>query len=367
MLTVECVSEWMCRSVRNPRVFWIFRVVTSQSPFHSTFQESQKKMVALLKERSALPPPLAPWYDEPDDDDIVASDEEEPTPDATQASRPEPNENESKWSSNIWRLWNPEGTATMDLPPVAIAALADSLAAAGQPPSIIIADLRDELAEGIASGIIASNRAATEEAAIAKLEAELCGGAVAVDKCCKCRVRGRDACMVGCGHRTLCTACATSVTKHVNGHGQRSRHLARLMCPVCRGFEHEDGASAASVFSMIDRDGNGVIDTSELLMHLLVSGQEPETITELFAGLDTDSDGVISKEEFDAGFQRFMGVAASPAAKKLPPLAEGEARSGGEEAVDAEAGAAAATTSEIAPAEADPNRGAVSSTPPAPA
>ena len=43
LLTVECVSEWMCRSVRNPRVFWIFRVVTSQSPFHSTFQESQKK------------------------------------------------------------------------------------------------------------------------------------------------------------------------------------------------------------------------------------------------------------------------------------------------------------------------------------
>ena len=65
-----------------------------------------------------------------------------------------------------------------------------------------------------------------------------------------------------------------SVSKHVNGHDERSKHLARLMCPICRGFEVEEGASADRIFEMIDRDGNGVIESSELLLHLLVAGQD---------------------------------------------------------------------------------------------
>ena len=296
-------------------------------------------MVVVAEERSVIQP-LAAWYDEPDDDD--EDDEEVDVPEPTH-TKPEPNEHETKWSSNIWQLWNPTGTTTTDLPPVAIAALADSLAAAGKSPSIIVADLRAELSDGISSGLLPHNRSAKEEAAIGRLESELCGGAVPVDKCCKCRVNGRDARMVCCQHLTLCAACATSVTKHVNGHEQRAKHLCRLMCPVCRGFEIEAGASAPSIFAMIDRDGNGVIDSSELLMHLLVAGQEPDTIAELFEGLDTDADGVISKDEFSVGFERFLGVASTPPTPRVAPAAtvDGEARSGGEPAVDGAADASA--------------------------
>ena len=290
------------------------------------------------EERSVITP-LAAWYDEPDDEDDEDEEGAEPEP----YTKPEPNENETKWSSNIWRLWNPQGSTTTDLPPVAIAALADSIAAAGKSPSIIVADLRAELSEGIASGLMPQGRAAKEEAAIGRLEAELCGGAVPAGKCCKCRVHDRNARMVGCQHLTLCTVCATSVTKHVNGHDERAKHLSRLMCPVCRGFEIEAGASAESIFAIIDRDGNGVIDSSELLMHLLVAGQEPDTIAELFTGLDANADGVISKEEFAAGFDRFLGIASCcPPAPKLAPEEpiDGEARSGGEPAVDGAEGEA---------------------------
>lgn len=262
--------------------------------------------MVVLHDSSPLPPPLAPWpYDDDEDeegeDEESAQDEERPA--APRA------EDSLAWSNNIWRLWNPAGTSTTDLPPVAVAALADAIAAAGQSPTIVVADLRAELADAVANDSLAKGRMAREVAAIDRLEAELCGGAVPADKCAKCRVRPRTARMVSCLHLTLCDACEKSVSLHINGHEERAKHLSRLMCPVCRGFEIEDGASADSIFAIVDRDGNGVIESSELLHHLLVAGQEVESIAELFRVLDTDADGVISREEWNAGFDRFLHLA----------------------------------------------------------
>ena len=264
--------------------------------------------MVVLQESSPLPPPLAPWpYDDEDDDE--EGEEEESAQDEERPAAPRA-EDSLAWSKNIWRLWNPEqGTSTTDLPPVAVAALADAIAAAGQSPTIVIADLRAELADAVANDSLAKGRMAREVAAINRLEAELCGGAVPADKCAKCRVRPRTARMVCCMHLTLCDACEKSVSLHVNGHEERAKHLSRLMCPVCRGFEIEDGASADSIFAIVDRDGNGVIESSELLHHLLVAGQEVESIAELFRVLDTDADGVISREEWNAGFDRFLHLA----------------------------------------------------------
>lgn len=297
---------------------------------------------------SPLPPPLAPWpknwrregddYDgEPSDDDYDGDDIKASSPRAEDDA--EDDDRSTRWSSNIWQLWNPTGTATTDLPPVAVAALADSIAAAGQSPSFVVADLRAELADNVAGGLTPRDVAVREEAAIGKLEKELCGGAVPADKCAKCRIQPRTARMVSCEHLTLCTPCASSIAKHVNGHDGRSKHLCRLMCPICRGFEVEESASSDAIFDRIDRDGNGVIESSELLLHLLVAGQDAESISELFAALDADADGVISREEWSAGFERFLGVASSPP-KRAPPAVDYAEPAPAEDAPSGEATAA---------------------------
>ena len=265
---------------------------------------------------SALPPPLAPWPYSDDDDDSDDEDEDGETATRKKKEDDEP-EGPQKWSLTMWRLWNPEGTPIAELPPVAAAALADAIAAAGQSPSLVIADLRAELAEGIDAGGLTEEAAAREEASIARLEAELCGGAVPADKCCKCRVHPRAECMVFCGHRTLCTSCERWVTRQANGDASRSKHLARLMCPICRGFEVESDAKADDLFKIVDRDGNGVIESNELLVHLLVAGQEADSISELFGQMDADADGVISKEEWRAGFKGFLKL-ATPASTPMP-------------------------------------------------
>ena len=56
--------------------------------------------------------------------------------------------------------------------------------------------------------------------------------------------------------------------------------------------------AADAVFVEIDMNRNRTISHTELLQHLLGMGQEPETIRELFAALDTNQDGEITSEEF---------------------------------------------------------------------
>eukprot|EP00964_Phaeocystis_antarctica_P130381 scaffold94247_cov61-Phaeocystis_antarctica.AAC.4 len=64
------------------------------------------------------------------------------------------------------------------------------------------------------------------------------------------------------------------------------------------------GDRASSIFDVIDADKSGEISPAELVMHLLGLGQDHESVSELFAALDTDGDGRISREEFIAGFDK---------------------------------------------------------------
>ena len=64
------------------------------------------------------------------------------------------------------------------------------------------------------------------------------------------------------------------------------------------------GDRASSIFDVIDADKSGEIEPAELVMHLLGLGQDHESVSELFAALDTDGDGKISREEFIAGFDK---------------------------------------------------------------
>ena len=63
---------------------------------------------------------------------------------------------------------------------------------------------------------------------------------------------------------------------------------------------------ANNIFDQIDTDQSGGIDKGEITIHLLALGQEQETVMEMFALLDADNDGLISREEFVNGFQKYQ-------------------------------------------------------------
>ena len=69
------------------------------------------------------------------------------------------------------------------------------------------------------------------------------------------------------------------------------------------GLETHLNMPVDQIFDEIDKDENGTINHSELLQYLLGKGQEPETVSELFAILDTNDDGQISREELATGTQ----------------------------------------------------------------
>ena len=69
---------------------------------------------------------------------------------------------------------------------------------------------------------------------------------------------------------------------------------------------------ANSIFDQIDKDKSGGIDKDELLFHLLELGQEYETISDMFARLDADNDGSISRQEFVDGFERYQAFCRPP-------------------------------------------------------
>ena len=81
-----------------------------------------------------------------------------------------------------------------------------------------------------------------------------------------------------------------------------------------------------SIFDVIDADKSGEIDPSELILHLLGVGQDHESISRLFAVLDTDGNGSISREEFIAGFDKLEEMNSSREIEEsevLYPGAEG--------------------------------------------
>lgn len=62
-------------------------------------------------------------------------------------------------------------------------------------------------------------------------------------------------------------------------------------------------------FNSIDADGNGIITSEELRLHLRqFTKYTDEAAARLFVTLDTNTDGGISKEELRAGFVRFSAL-----------------------------------------------------------
>ena len=51
------------------------------------------------------------------------------------------------------------------------------------------------------------------------------------------------------------------------------------------------------VFAVLDRDGDGVISKAEMCDHLAAAGYEAAMIEKIFNRFESDQDGVISREE----------------------------------------------------------------------
>ena len=75
-----------------------------------------------------------------------------------------------------------------------------------------------------------------------------------------------------------------------------------------------------AVFDAIDKDKSGSLDPNELLEFLLAAGQEPETVSLLFSQLDTNSDGVVDREEFLKGYGIYVGAIGRTDSPLTPAL-----------------------------------------------
>ena len=74
---------------------------------------------------------------------------------------------------------------------------------------------------------------------------------------------------------------------------------------------------ANSIFDAIDTDKSGEIDSGELMEHCLRLGQEQDTVVDLLKQLDTNKDGLISREEFVCGFKKYQAFCKLGAAPSL--------------------------------------------------
>ena len=106
--------------------------------------------------------------------------------------------------------------------------------------------------------------------------------------------------------------------------------------------------TANAVFDDIDADKSGEIDPAELMMHLLGVGQEHESVSALFAVLDTDGNGSISREEFVAGFEQLQTFDKLAVLRRLTPEQEAAAAKAAQRIGEVAAAAEAAPEEERA-------------------
>ena len=75
------------------------------------------------------------------------------------------------------------------------------------------------------------------------------------------------------------------------------------------------------LFDAIDTDRSGTIEDSELLIHLLSQGVEEKVIPGLFRALDVNSDGRISREEWEMGFELYTKALEARAKREVEETA----------------------------------------------
>jgi hypothetical protein len=91
-----------------------------------------------------------------------------------------------------------------------------------------------------------------------------------------------------------------------------------------------DKKESTAVFDALDAAKSGVLTPNELTARLSDFGIDDQLIEVLFYRLDTNGDGVVSKDEFEAGYAEYLKVLGStslPVAQALPGA--GEAGRGG--------------------------------------
>ena len=88
----------------------------------------------------------------------------------------------------------------------------------------------------------------------------------------------------------------------------RVARVALTESGVCDDVE----ADADAVFSVIDVDGDGSITRTELVLHLHKAGYSEDACNMLFEKLDTNQDEEISREELRAGFLKYTPLRSAP-------------------------------------------------------
>lgn len=75
---------------------------------------------------------------------------------------------------------------------------------------------------------------------------------------------------------------------------------------------YEVEAEADAVFVVIDTNGDGSISKPEIMAHLTKAGYSEVAVNTLFTKLDSNNDGEISKEELRAGFLKYSPLRSAP-------------------------------------------------------
>jgi Ca2+-binding EF-hand superfamily protein len=86
------------------------------------------------------------------------------------------------------------------------------------------------------------------------------------------------------------------------------QEICDVMPDVCESVE----ADADAIFAIIDENGDGAISRAELLKHLTKAGYTEQAVNMLFDKLDTDKSEAISIDELRAGFLQYTPLRSAP-------------------------------------------------------
>jgi len=101
--------------------------------------------------------------------------------------------------------------------------------------------------------------------------------------------------------------CAAAVASAVASNDDVDE-LCGVMPDVCDSIEDE----ADAIFTIIDENGDGSISRTELTKHFLKAGYNQQAVDMVFAKLDIDGDEEITREELKRGLLRYTPLREAP-------------------------------------------------------